>query len=267
MNIIKYYSICFAITLTSSVVLADQAIKATPTDTGAETKAARRAALGAKLYAKTGGVIQAPATGPQIIFLNAQEIITDQQLNQAATTISKITRLPISVATGKITQPMLDAYKLLAPTNVAALLMVVNIPGQPSLLVAPENRWAMVNAAPLADAETSADLHRERLLKEVWRGFGYLMGAANSTMNPCLLKGVIVPNDLDDLKAVSLSIEPLQKIVSYSRVIGMTPSRLTTYRNAVIEGWAPAPTNDIQRAIWQEVKAETDNKTATPKTE
>jgi hypothetical protein len=30
---------------------------------------------------------------------------------------------------------------------------------------------------------------------------------------------------------------------------------MTTYRNAVMEGWAPAPTNDIQRAVWDAVKS------------
>ena len=38
---------------------------------------------------------------------------------------------------------------------------------------------------------------------------------------------------------------------------GMQPFRRTTYRNAVREGWAPAPTNDAQRAIWDAVKAQT----------
>lgn len=46
---------------------------------------------------------------------------------------------------------------------------------------------------------------------------------------------------------------------------GMKPIRRTTYRNAVREGWAPPPTNNFQRAIWDATKAAATNApTATP---
>ena len=32
--------------------------------------------------------------------------------------------------------------------------------------------------------------------------------------------------------------------------------RYVTYRQACIEGWAPAPTNDVQKAIWEKVHSE-----------
>lgn len=37
---------------------------------------------------------------------------------------------------------------------------------------------------------------------------------------------------------------------------GIPIARSVTYRQAVKEGWAPAPTNDIQRAVWDKVKAD-----------
>lgn len=36
----------------------------------------------------------------------------------------------------------------------------------------------------------------------------------------------------------------------------LAKKRRTTYLQAVKEGWAPAPTNDIQRAVWDKVKAD-----------
>jgi hypothetical protein len=36
--------------------------------------------------------------------------------------------------------------------------------------------------------------------------------------------------------------------------MGVKPISVVTYRKAVEAGWAPAPTNDIQRAIYDEVK-------------
>ena len=38
--------------------------------------------------------------------------------------------------------------------------------------------------------------------------------------------------------------------------MGITPYRRTTYREACQEGWAPQPTNDVQKAIWEQVKAD-----------
>ena len=36
---------------------------------------------------------------------------------------------------------------------------------------------------------------------------------------------------------------------------GITPWYQTTYHKAVEEGWAPAPTNEYQKAIWDKVHA------------
>jgi hypothetical protein len=36
--------------------------------------------------------------------------------------------------------------------------------------------------------------------------------------------------------------------------MGIKPARMTTYRKACEEGWAPMPTNSVQKAIWDEVK-------------
>lgn len=80
------------------------------------------------------------------------------------------------------------------------------------------------------------------------------MGAANSTFEQCLLKPVFGPEDLDALKAQMLCLEPFNKIGSQALKLGMHPIRSTTYRKAVEEGWAPVPTNEFQRMIWQEQK-------------
>jgi hypothetical protein len=88
----------------------------------------------------------------------------------------------------------------------------------------------------------------------MWRAFGYVMGAANSNFEHCLLKPVFATADLDALTPKSLSPEPFAKIMTQAQKMGIKPARMTSYRKAVEEGWAPAPTNDFQRAIWQELK-------------
>ena len=41
---------------------------------------------------------------------------------------------------------------------------------------------------------------------------------------------------------------------SISEKAGVTKSKMTTYLKACQEGWAPAPTNDYQKAIWEETR-------------
>ena len=36
---------------------------------------------------------------------------------------------------------------------------------------------------------------------------------------------------------------------------GLTTFSITSYKKACEEGWAPAPTNDIQKAIWDKIHA------------
>ena len=42
---------------------------------------------------------------------------------------------------------------------------------------------------------------------------------------------------------------------AYLGALGVVPAETATYRQACREGWAPAPTNDVQRAIWDRYRA------------
>ncbi len=43
-------------------------------------------------------------------------------------------------------------------------------------------------------------------------------------------------------------------MLNQAKALDIPFARRTTYKQAVKEGWAPAPTNDIQRAVWDSVK-------------
>lgn len=51
-------------------------------------------------------------------------------------------------------------------------------------------------------------------------------------------------------------LEGFQMIMGVAKKAGMQSPRRVPYKIAVKEGWAPAPTNDYQKAIWEKVKAE-----------
>jgi len=215
----------------------------------------------AAMLAKTGGFIQARAEGPALLFLNAQTRVPASVIDEPVEQIGKILRLSaIRKDALDAAEPIKVALVALQDKDVAAVVVVGDTAGYPSLLIAPESRWALVNVAALDGKGVSAETLADRTNKEVWRAFGYLMGAAHSNFEGCLMKPVLTPVDLDALKGKCLSPEPLGKIMAHVQKLGMKPRRMTTYRKAVEEGWAPAPTNDLQRAIWDEVKNQSKKK-------
>ena len=206
------------------------------------------------MLARTGGMVKAPAEGPSLLFLNTQTRVATDAIGAVTDQMVEMLRLLVVLKAQSSDDPVAAALKALADKGTAAVVVIADSPGYPSLLVAPENRWALVNVAALGGAGVTAETLADRTQKEVWRAFGYLMGAANSNFEHCLLKPVLVPTDLDALKAKVVCPEPFNKIMTHAEKLGMKPQRMTTYRKAVEEGWAPVPANDFQKAIWKELK-------------
>ena len=67
--------------------------------------------------------------------------------------------------------------------------------------------------------------------------------------------------DLDDYRKcfseeIDFTKEEFYKMIDEAHRRGVRSVRLASYRQACREGWAPAPTNDVQRAIFEQVKAD-----------
>ena len=205
--------------------------------------------------ARSGGFIERPGEGPVCVFLNMQGRVPDEALAGAPAQISRMLRITVAVegveATG---DPMAAVRGRLEGGGAAAVVGVCDAPGLPTLLVAPESRWALVNAAALAADGPSAEVLAARVRKGQWRAFAHLMGAADSDFEHCLMKPVHSLADLDALAAPSVCPEPFGKILANAGRLGVRPVRIAPYRKACEEGWAPPPTNDIQRAVWDEVR-------------
>ena len=52
-----------------------------------------------------------------------------------------------------------------------------------------------------------------------------------------------------------MSYQNFNKMINNAKLMGVAVRRRVSYRKACQEGWAPAPTNDIQKAIWDKVHA------------
>ena len=146
---------------------------------------------------------------------------------------------------------LLGVEKPTTDRKIAADIILTDKKGAPVLLVAPEEAWAQVNVRPILDSTPSKILADKMIEKELWRALGYALGCANSSVQPCVMSDVDSVGAID--KAVPFySPEAQSKIELTAKARGVQLIRYTSYRSACKEGWAPAPTNEVQQVIWEE---------------
>lgn len=125
---------------------------------------------------------------------------------------------------------------------------------KPTLTILPEECVAVMNISPyFKDGE---NLGNQRLEKELWRVVAFCCGGVNSFTPYCVMQSITQPSDLDKIECRQFSPEVGDMIKrdlakwKFGRVETMT------YAGACREGWAPAPTNKYQKAIWDRAQLE-----------
>ena len=131
----------------------------------------------------------------------------------------------------------------------------IDDPDAPRILCAPEESWAAVNVRALSVDSPQPDVLKKRVIKEAWRSLSIALGASDTMYRPCLLSPTHTLADLDANVSLVVSPEPFSKMMGNAEALGICRVRHTTYRKACYEGWAPPPTNEYQKAIWDMVHA------------
>jgi hypothetical protein len=199
---------------------------------------------------RAGGWVIQPSKGKVIRIINTQKKVTRASLEETANQISQVTSFPV-IVTDSLEQ---DPVKLIN-NDTAAVVIVTESDRKERILIAPENGWSIVNVRAIGldgadDARVSI-----RTAKEVWRAAAMMLGASDSMMQPCLLTPIHSIADLDANHCAMPSMEHFNKMINNAKKLGVEVRRKVSYRKACQEGWAPAPTNDIQKAIWDKVHA------------
>ena len=244
------------IALCATVVMADEATPvATPTPKMVmgpdgkmhQVKKIDRAKLEAAIYKRTGGKLKEPGSQQgKVVYVNCQKAVSEELLKSHADFFATELKIEIDIVNG-----VFDLSKPNVQGN--ASLFIIDDSAMPMSLVAPESKWAMINIAPLkTDKQQFFDA---RIKKQLTRGFCFLCGAVASQYPMALTECVTKANDLDKYIDEKLPFDIMQRFDGYLKGYGVTPFKLTTYKKACQEGWAPAPTNDVQRVIWDEVRA------------
>ena len=197
-----------------------------------------------RMLRQSGGDILKPSKG--FVAIVSPAGLSEGSATKVAEYLRKQTMLDIRVVSDES-----------AAKDAGGIIRLVDKPGAPSLLAAPDQGWAEVNVAALAQGLT-ADRAKSKFLpvrvrKSLLRAFCYAAGAAGSSFGENILDASAI-KDLDYLEE-SLPADSVSFAVQHLTNRGIIPAERTVYRVACQEGWAPSPTNDIQKAIWNEIHA------------
>lgn len=142
-----------------------------------------------------------------------------------------------------------------AAKDASGVVMLVDGAEDAPLMTAyPEEHLALVNMTVLSK-DVSSGVRQDRVEKLTWRAIGHLVGCGAPDGYTCVMKPLKNIADLDAMPNKFIHPASFFKARPYFDMCGVTPARKGTYESACQQGWAPAPTNDIQKAIWDKVHA------------
>ena len=213
-----------------------------------EERDAKRLKVRAIMEQKVGGFINRPGT-PQgeIFYVNCQKIVPKEWIEESIRYFEQETKFKISYVEGVFDFPVTKIYG-------NASLFIIDDKAMPPILVAPENSWAYLNIASLTEEKRPA-FFEMRTKKQLSRVFALLCGASNSQYPRALTRGIIDKKELDKNPDIRLPVDVLSRFKTYMESLGVKPCISIPYRRAVEEGWAPQPTNEYQKAVWDKVHA------------
>lgn len=207
----------------------------------------------AKFVEQQGGLVMPPDNGSRILVWdatgNAGTAIVD-----FTNVVKRMMPLPFSVKSGPITGSPYKAAKDAKGEKIPAVLLVSEAGNDaPALSVYPEEAISCINYSALIGGDEKTI--NTRIEKELFRSLGFALGGYSISRMPCVMDTVFSREDLDENPTMLLSPMRLVGINKAAEKLKLPVMRPTLYSRAVREGWASAPTNDVQRKIWDDVHA------------
>ena len=236
--------------LFAAAVVAAQ--EAAPQRTPEEIQAAR--------MARTGGLVTHREPGAAIVIIDARPGARAGEWDALKADMEGFCMVAFEFSArplGRGETPLKAARAALSGKGAAGVAIVLSDEGAdaPGMTVYPEDRMALVNASRAAPRGTAPDVASRRLSTQLWRAVCFAAGGVNTRSPHCALSSTVLSaGDIDALSARMPNPDACAQVAASAGKLGLGKVRTATYRAACMQGWAPAPTNDIQRAIWDEVK-------------
>lgn len=246
--------IALTIMLATFAAVAGEDVLAKPVDQLTDAERAERHRI--LQYKHTGGFITKREPNPGMFaFVNAQNGVAESVFAEDIAEMCRICKIDYLFTNRNECVTLQNAIDALKATRANAALFIVDDATNPAtILTAPESRWGIVNIAALKKDSPATDILERRIRREIWRGFSIVAGCYTTETPHCVLAPVASLRDLDNLDGNTFSPEPLTRMEKNLRRFGIKPYYRCSYKAAVKQGWAPSPTNDVQRAIWDAVQ-------------
>ena len=203
-----------------------------------EVRAARRE----KMMQATGGILTVAAKG-KVVVVNAQERIPRDVVAEVVERLATELKMNVEMAES----PQYEMY--VRPKGATGAIVVADRDDLPMSVVAAERTWGLVNVDKFGDGDRAA----RRFRREFSRVACFALGQSHSQFMGSPLATVKSVEDLDGIVTESMTFDAQMMVLKTRANLGMTQSRKTSYKKACQEGWAPAPTNEYQKAIWDKV--------------
>lgn len=209
-----------------------------------------------RVLKKTGGFIHQKAEGPQTLLVDARQKPT-LTLDEVARVYKLATHLEAQVAKEARgdARPLAFAKGLVESRKPLMLVAIIDgCEELPALSVYPEERVGIVNADKLKGGDDPS-APEMRVSKEAWRAIGFVGGLGFSPAENDIMQPIYTIKELDANRYPFIQPMNMARMQGMWKRFGVKKERRIPYRVAVQEGWAAQPTNDYQKAIWDEVRA------------
>ena len=225
---------------------------------GARRTDAERAAARKAFNERYGMNFRRPGTGTGSTgFVIVGEALDESEVSTVVNTIGKQLKHEQKI----LRHAALDGLptrELVADKGIDVGVFVVSDGRLPPMLVAPEERWALVNVSRLReglkDDAVGRRLYAARCRGELQRAFCYAAGCGSSQFDRNIMD-ISAVEEIDSLNPDMTVGDTMALCRKYLASIKVTQPVMVTYGRAVREGWAPAPTNEYQKAIWDKIHA------------
>jgi len=200
---------------------------------------------------RTGGLVRHEAEGPKIVVVDGRKMpgkvlkYFEQENIEAHGTRPG---LPVKTYAEPIESDAITAALATLDKEKGAMAIIIYNGGAkaPGVTACPEDRVGAINADRYYNKEFL-------LLKEVWRIIGFIGGVGYSQYSSDPMQLVFSTEDLQEVEGTALLPMSLNALKKFNTKFGIKPAYSMPYIAACRQGWAPQPTNDIQRAIWDKV--------------
>ena len=200
----------------------------------------------------SGGIIEKPGAGRgTFLFVDCTGTITEGMFARDFNILDRTLKVRPKVVRGQ-SVTVETASSALKALNANAAVFIVTNTALPRLVTASEEGWAIVNLCKLKAGEPSKESLEKRITVEVIRGLAQIFGSGNGGMSMVAITSLA---DIDEIQHPGFPAAAMKICQPQMKKLGFEPRVTATYMVACKQGWAPAPTNAIQKAIWDKVHA------------